>query len=214
MKLSQIAYSRFKDGLLTGRIRAGATLSQSALCDLLDVPVGPLREAVQVLEFEGLLTVMPRSGIRITKPDLAAIRDAFQLRRLVERESAAHFAAHARAEVLGRLEAAHHDLLTAVDLSPDNPALWTLARTVDHDLHSTLIRSLRNPLITATFDRVHAQISLVRLDMEYELSATLIRRTMTEHRTVLDALRAGDPDSSAKAMEAHLTQAMHRHMWL
>jgi DNA-binding GntR family transcriptional regulator len=214
MKLSQIAYARFKDSLLAGRIRAGATLSQNALCELLDVPVGPLREAVQVLEFEGLLTVMPRSGIRIAKPDLTAIRDAFQLRRLLERESVSHFAAHARTEVLDRLETAHHDLLAATDAAPTDPALWAHARAVDHDLHATLIRSLRNPLITASFDRVHAQISLVRLDMEYELSATLIRRTMTEHLAVLAALRAGNPDAAAAAMETHLTQAMHRHMWL
>jgi DNA-binding GntR family transcriptional regulator len=61
---------------------------------------------------------------------------------------------------------------------------------------------------------VHAQISLVRLDMEYELSATLIRRTMTEHLVIISALRKGDPEAAAAAMEAHLTQAMHRHMWL
>jgi DNA-binding GntR family transcriptional regulator len=214
MKLSQIAYARFKDGLLSGRIRAGATLSQSGLCELLDVPVGPLREAVQVLEFEGLLTVMPRSGIRIAKPDLAAIRDAFQLRRLLEREAASHFAAHARADILDQQQAAHLALLAETDAAADDAALWARARAVDLDLHRTLIRSLRNPLITSTFERVQAQISLVRLDMEYELSATLIRRTMKEHLDVIAALRGGDPEAAMAAMEIHLTQAMHRHMWL
>jgi DNA-binding GntR family transcriptional regulator len=214
MKLSQIAYARFKDGLLTGRIRAGATLSQSALSGLLDVPVGPLREAVQILEFEGLLTVMPRSGIRIAKPDLAAIRDAFQLRRLLEREAAGHFAAHAHTATLDRLRQAHDNLLAETEQAPHDAALWARARAVDLDLHRTLVQGLRNPLITATFERVHAQISLVRLDMEYQLSATLIRRTMTEHLAIIAALRQGDPDAATAAMDTHLTQAMHRHMWL
>ena len=53
---------------------------------LLDVPIGPLREALQVLENDGLLTMLPRSGIRIVKPGMSLMKDSFQLRRILEIE--------------------------------------------------------------------------------------------------------------------------------
>ena len=57
-------------------------------------------------------------------------------------------------------------------------------------------------------------LDLVRLEMEYELSATLIRRTMHEHLRIIAALRDADSAAAAQAMDDHLTQAMHRSMWL
>ena len=69
MKLSHLAYQRFKEHLLTGQIKSGSAISQSELVRTLGVPISPLREAIQVLQAEGLLTVMPRSGIRIVQPD-------------------------------------------------------------------------------------------------------------------------------------------------
>ena len=199
---------------MTGRIRAGAMLSQADLVEIVGVPVGPLREAVQVLEAEGLLTVMPRSGIRILKPDLALIRNAFQLRRLLEREAAAHFATHATGGLLEHQQAVHQALLDESIASPRHPSLWARARAMDSELHRMLIGALRNPLISSTFERVYCQITLVQLDMEYELSPTLIHLMMQEHLTIIAALRSGDPQAAAAAMDTHMTQAMHRHMWL
>ena len=214
MKLSQLAYARFKEGLVARRIRPGAVLSQADLSELVGVPIGPLREAVQVLESEGLLTVMPRSGIRITKPDMSTIRNVFQLRRIVEREAAMRFAELAQDVALQQQEAAHRAVIAAVDAVNCGPALWERARAVDVALHHLLIAQLRNPLIAELFEKLHLQITLVRLEMEYELSATLIRRTMHEHLRIIAALRDADSAAAAQAMDDHLTQAMHRSMWL
>src|SRR5688572_19142702 len=85
VKLSQLAYQRFKEALFTGRIRSGSVISQSELVQILEMPISPLREALQVLEAEGLLTVLPRSGIRIVQPDMELIKNAYQLRRVLER---------------------------------------------------------------------------------------------------------------------------------
>lgn len=214
MKLSQLAYARFKESLMARRIRPGAVLSQADLSEIVGVPVGPLREAVQVLESEGLLTVMPRSGIRITKPDMETIRNVFQLRRIIERESAARFAELVQGNALDRQEEAHRDVIASVEAGRAGPELWQHSRAVDLALHRLMIERLRNPMISEVFERLHLQITLVRLEMEYELSAALIRRTMQEHLRIIAALRAGDPDGAAAAMDEHLTQAMHRSMWL
>ena len=91
-KLSRIAYARFKESLFARRIPIGATVTQAELVELLEVPIGPLREALQVLENDGLLTMLPRSGIRIVKPGMSLMKDSFQLRRILELEAVRKYA--------------------------------------------------------------------------------------------------------------------------
>ncbi len=213
MKLSQLAYARFKESLFARRIRPGAVMSQADLSEIVGVPIGPLREAVQVLEHEGFLTVMPRSGIRIAKPDMALIRNVFQMRRVIEREAASRYAETFRAHELAEQRAAHLDVIARVDAQAEDPGLWEHERRVDEGLHSLLVANLRNPIMSSVFERVYGQIMLVRLDTQYTLSATLIRRTMQEHLRIIDALQES-PEAAAAAMDEHLTQAMHRAMWL
>ena len=92
--LSGEAYDKFKKGLLSRRIAPGSTLSQSELADLLSVSVSPLRNALKVLETEGFVNVLPRSGIRIEKPDLDLVRNTYQLRKIIEEPALVKFAEH------------------------------------------------------------------------------------------------------------------------
>ena len=131
MKLSQIAYQRFKEALLTGQIKSGSVLSQSDLVTTLGVPVSPLREAIQVLEAEGLLTVMPRSGIRIVQPDLELIKNAHQLRRLLEREAVLKFTISCPPDELEAWAERHVQLVKAIENGLDQPDLAARHAEVD-----------------------------------------------------------------------------------
>jgi DNA-binding GntR family transcriptional regulator len=212
MKLSRLAYLRFKENLLAGRIRPGAVISQAELSELVGVPISPLREAMQVLEQEGLLTVMPRSGIRIVKPDLELVRNAFQLRRVIEREAVARFAEQANAGPLDRLEARHRAEIARMEAAEDVGDFDRRAIELDRDLHGALVAALRNPFMSNAYDLAITQIQLVRLDMGYALSAGAVRRTLQEHMRVIEALRRHDAEEAGRAMDEHLTQAMHRAM--
>src|SRR5690348_12607746 len=92
LKMSQVAYLRFKEALFQRRINAGTTVSQADLVAVTGIPVGPLREALQLLEAEGMVRILPRSGIQIAKPDLATVRNAFQLRQILEVPAVRHAA--------------------------------------------------------------------------------------------------------------------------
>jgi DNA-binding GntR family transcriptional regulator len=122
-------------------------LTQSELMALLDVPVGPLREALQVLESEGLLTMLPRSGIRIVKPDMTLMKNNFQLRRILECEAVRKYAERAPAEELAHWEGAHRGVVSRAQSGMAEAALLEHARTVDHGFQAALIGALRNPQI-------------------------------------------------------------------
>src|SRR3546814_12348824 len=73
-RLSDVAYKAILQGLFDQKVPAGAFVSQNDLVRLLGIPVQPLRDALRVLEAEGVLTIHPRSGIQFLKPDLELAR--------------------------------------------------------------------------------------------------------------------------------------------
>lgn len=212
MKLSQVAYQRFKEGLLTGRIEAGAVMSQADLVRILEVPISPLREAIQVLESEGLLQVMPRSGIKIMKPDMELIKNSFQLRRLLEREAVLKYATSAPTIEIEAWEARHADVLAAVEAGLDQPALGERAEEVDDAFHLVMIGSLRNPIIDEVYRRTKERLALTALDTRDALSPVLVRQTMIEHLKIITALKRHDLEGAMAAMDEHMTLSMHRAM--
>jgi DNA-binding GntR family transcriptional regulator len=86
------AYERFQQQLIASRIRPGQFVSQRELAALIDLPLGAIREVIPRLEAEGLLRTAPQRGLQIANVDVKLIRNAFQLRAMIEREAAAQFA--------------------------------------------------------------------------------------------------------------------------
>jgi DNA-binding GntR family transcriptional regulator len=213
MKLSEIAYQRFRKALFEQKIATGSTLTQNDLVAMLEVQIGPLREALQILASEGLITLLPRSGIRVIKPDMALIKNSFQLRRVVECEAVRRFTETATIEELDRWLARHRELVEEAGNSHQREAeleLITRARTLDFTFHDTLITALRNPLIEQVYKRTQDSIELIRLDNMFLFSAVTVVTTMSEHIAVLEAVRLRDRDGATKAMEAHMSASLHR----
>ena len=97
-------------------------MSQSELVKLLGIPVAPLRDALRVLEAEGVLTIHPRSGIQFVKPGLEVTRATYQFRTIVERAAVRVFAETADENELGRIERRHRKLIASIEkrgLSPE-----------------------------------------------------------------------------------------------
>jgi DNA-binding GntR family transcriptional regulator len=209
-KLSHVAYARFKESLFARRIPIGATVTQADLMELLDVPIGPLREALQVLENDGLVTMLPRTGIRIVKPDMSLLKESFQLRRVLEMEAVRKYGEVVQDEELARWDAAHRDVLVAAQSRMAEDALIAYSGTVDRGFHAALIGSLRNSQIGEVYDRMNERIRLVRLDNLYRQSTATVTQAMQEHLTVLDAVRGQDIVAAVAAIEDHLRRALHR----
>src|SRR3954454_10907905 len=87
------AYENFQQQLVQANIRPGQFISQRELMQLLGMPLGAVRELIPRLEAEGLLRTVPQRGLQIAHVDLKLINNAFEFRRLLEREAAVRFAA-------------------------------------------------------------------------------------------------------------------------
>ena len=114
-RLSDVAYSRILELLFERRLPAGAFVSQNDLVNLLGIPVAPLRDALKILETEGVLTIHPRSGIQFVKPGLELTRSTYQFRGILERAAVAIYTETAEDSELDEIERRHLALIARID---------------------------------------------------------------------------------------------------
>eukprot|EP01036_Dinobryon_divergens_P042986 gene42986-57165_t len=105
------AYQGFTQQILSGAILPGQFISQRELMTLLDMPLGAVREMIPRLEAGGLIKTVPQRGLQIAHVDLKLIRNAFQVRSMIEREAVLAFVQSASDSELAAIEAAHQQIL-------------------------------------------------------------------------------------------------------
>jgi DNA-binding GntR family transcriptional regulator len=206
------AYERFQQQLIASRIRPGQFVSQRELASLIGLPLGAIREVIPRLEAEGLLRTVPQRGLQIANVDVKLIRNAFQLRAMIEKEAAGHFALTATDEQLNALEAAHRDVIRRAS-NGVTPGLLADAQAVDWGLHDAMVDALGNEIVSALYRVNSLRIRLIRLE-RVTLDADVLRPAMEEHLAMIAALRTRDPRLAVAALDAHLTHARNRALGL
>jgi DNA-binding GntR family transcriptional regulator len=208
--LSEIAYERILEGLFDKRVPAGAFVSQNDLVKLLDIPVAPLRDALRVLEAEGVLTIHPRSGIQFIKPDLELTRATYQFRSILERAAVRVFAEMADDAQIADIRDRHERLIDLVEKKGLTPEAQAGTEEIEVVLHGGVIDILKNPLITSNYRRMHNYLRLLRLDRK--ITAPLALRTLREHLDILLACQRRDPDAAEAALNNHFQAALQRNL--
>ncbi|UIJ45330.1 GntR family transcriptional regulator [Sphingomonas cannabina] len=207
-RLSDLAYRKVLEGLFDRTVPAGAFVSQNDLVNLLGIPVQPLRDALRVLEAEGVLTIHPRSGIQFLKPDLELARSTYQFRTIIERAAARAYAETADADVVAGLIADHKALLADIEQAGFDGAALVRLGELEERLHGGMIASLRNPLVETTSRRLKNYVTLIRLDRL--VTQPLALRTLREHLDILEAAAARDADAAEAALVGHFQAALQR----
>jgi len=210
-RLSDLAYDRILERLFDRTLPAGAFVSQSQLVELLGVPVAPLRDALRVLEAEGIVTIQPRSGIQFVKPGLELTKSTYQFRTMIERAAVRVFAEAGDDEQIEEIERQHLEFVARLEQAGglDQQTLDGLEE-LETLLHDSVIGILRNPLIETTYHRMHNYLRLVRLDRK--LTVPLALKGLREHMAIIRAVKARDPDAAEAALVAHFGAALQRHL--
>ena len=212
LRLSDVAYTRILEILFERRVAAGAYVSQGDLVDLTGVSVGPLRDALRILEAEGVLTIHPRAGIEFVKPGLELTRATYQFRGIIEAAAVAVYAETADAEEVEELHRRHIKSIQMIEETGLTDASLAELEALEQLLHNAIIASLRNPLIETSYRRVHNYLRLIRLDRK--LTPPLALRSLREHLEIIEACQARDPEKAEAALQAHFNAALLRHMGL
>ena len=210
--LSEVAYDRFMEALFSRKLAPGAFLSQHELVELLGVPVGPLRDALRVLQTEGLVTIRARSGIEVVRPDLAMARNTYQIRGILEEAAVRAYAETAPIAAITAMEQRHEALIGSFEGREPTEDDIRGMETLDRDFHFEIIAALRNPMVDETYRRIHAILNLILLERRF--SGPVMARTLREHLKILGACKARNADAAQKALNEHFSEALKRAMAL
>ena len=82
--LTQRAYDKIKRMILSGELKQGQVISTNAMAETLNISRTPVNNACQRLEFEKLLTVLPKQGVLINTISLETACGIYELRAAIE----------------------------------------------------------------------------------------------------------------------------------
>jgi DNA-binding GntR family transcriptional regulator len=208
LRLRDHAYSSFTEKLLARDIRPGQFVSQRELVELTGMPLGAIREMIPRLEADGLIRTSPKRGLQVLSIDIALIRDAFQLRRIIEGEAFAEFCATAGDADLARIEAEHVAVREKAE-SGVTLELLDQAQRMDWAFHDHVVDHMENRIVS-DIHRVNAiKIRLIR-NADTRMLPELVGSVMDEHLAIVTALRARDREAVVHAVHAHIDSAKRR----
>jgi DNA-binding GntR family transcriptional regulator len=200
---SSDVYDELRRGLLFGEYPLIERLAEVSLAERLGTSRTPVREALMRLESEGLVVRRPQGGFYPRSPNLAGIRDLYELRRILELALLVRPREHGERHDELALRAIHDDWTDLARNPPDpDPGLVVL----DENFHLRLAEAAGSPAIAEQLQVVNDRIRVVR--MQNFVHQDRVAVTTTQHLAILDALMGGDPDEAVVLMRAHLDEAM------
>ncbi|MFI5934673.1 GntR family transcriptional regulator [Actinoplanes sp. NPDC051494] len=196
MNARDTVYRTLLERLTHGHYRAGDPLIPQALSEEFEVSRTPVREALALLEQDGLL-VSGRRGFEIRRRDDEEILEIFETRAILE--SSAAYAAATRATPI--------DLARLRDLHDRSQATSDPAevRRIFNHFHDALRNAAHNRTITTLLTTIEAQVK-VSAPWTTPGGPREFGPSYAEHATILAAIRAGD---AAAARTATLTHSAH-----
>ncbi len=199
------AYASFTLQILNGGIRAGQFVTQRELTNLLDVPLGAVRELIPRLEAGGLVKTVPQRGLQVTPVDLKLIRNAFHIRSLIECEAISQFVLTASDAELERIDKQHQDILSRASAGAIDAQLLADARTVDWGLHERMVDAMGNDIMAEMYRVNSLRIRLISMENPLQLQPSF-----QEHLNFIAALRRRDGAQARQLMNEHIESARNR----
>jgi len=186
--------------IITGRLRPGALLVEAEVSARYGVSKSPAREALKVLQQEGLVDVIPRRGYVVTPITVKQIKDLFDLRLILERETAAAAARNATEDDIALLRRLSGNLYV-----PGDPDSYARFLTENRSFHLAVAQVSRNERLTAVLARLLDDLErLFHLGLDVrDRSETLVR----EHLEIVDAIVARDSQRAGAVMVAQIENA-------
>ena len=207
---AQIAYDAIKDDIITQKLKPGAFISETEYADKIGISRTPVREALKVLEQEGLLDIFPRKGVQVksfTLDDILQIHEAAEALESAVMGSIAERSAQGKVapEEIAALEA----LLQEMDahLKDGNMQKWL---SCDHHFHNMLIGLCDNPYILqyAIASRNRMNLTLWFITPKYSDK----NESTSDHRAIVKALKEGDIEGAREAARTHIHRTRKRLM--
>lgn len=190
--------NRLRSMILGAELKPGQRLVEDDLCERLSVGRTPVREALLLLQGEGLLS--RERGWVVETVDRSQVRAIFESRAAIELATARLAARHAEPaelEELSRLTEA---------MEPAESLTRSELNALNTEFHRLIVKASKNKLLEQFHERTQFHYWMLRVPILF--SESEVRETNRQHRNILDALRNCDEDEAERAARHHVEATM------
>ncbi|WP_376873616.1 GntR family transcriptional regulator [Albirhodobacter sp. R86504] len=192
------AYRRLLDEIRSGALPPGTRLREVEIAERLGLSRTPIREAMRLLEADGLVVHQPRLGATVRTLDYAEIMELYEMRAVLE-GTAARLAARAASEVeLAELSALNDEFCAAVG-DQDKAA------ELNRQFHLILQDAAKNRFLIKSI--ISLQKTMMILGPTTLLDVDRAHGAAQEHKRILAALIARDGAQAETEMRGHIEAA-------
>ncbi len=196
--LMELTADRIRDAIIDGEFELGSKVSEQSLADTLGISRSPVREALALLQIEGLIRVLPKRGSFIFMPDAKTVKDLCEHRAILE-----------SACVEMAITRNHDALIKGLQHGSD-----MMQRAIDRDaatdysagdlhFHRAIIDASDNASIAKIYTRTIGPLLALRTHLFTTMTAHL-DRSMDEHAALLDACTREDVPRAQAVLKQHI----------
>jgi DNA-binding GntR family transcriptional regulator len=196
--LTHQVFQHIRDEIVRGKLE-GQHLTENYFAERFGISKSPIREALNRLESEGLITIIPRRGAFVVELSEHDLEEIFELREALE-VLAVHNAVLTD-KVLARM---HSAVTSAGEFQKKNDKVNYIR--ADVAFHTTLAEASVNSRLRRILENMRNQTLIVR-SKTFELSS---QSSVQEHGQIVDALEQGQRDEAAELMAQHIRAVRRR----
>lgn len=200
VSLRQRATDKIREAILTGRFAPGQRLVERDLWQSLGISRTVVREALQHLQAEGLINIIPYKGPVVATLSLQDANELYEVRGALESLACAGFARNASEAQIARLRASLEFLRT-----PQASATTKDLLDAKNAFYAILLEGCGNRVIGDILTQLNNRVSVLR---RVSLgSPGRLPQTLSELEEVVQAIERRDAESAAQLAAAHVARA-------
>ena len=197
LPLRDVVFNTLRQAILTGELKPGERLMEIHLANRLGVSRTPIREAIRMLELEGLVTMIPRRGAEVAQITEKSMSDVLEVRRAMDALCVELACERISDEELKELKAACDNFEHAVR-SKDNKKI----AKADVELHDIIVKATGNSRLVQLINNLSEQ--MYRYRYEYIKDASQHNRLIEEHRIIYESIVNKDKETASQAAKMHI----------
>jgi len=192
-------FEQLRGDIMSCGLLPGEEVRESALAQKYGVSKSPIRDALQKLEWEGLVEIAPRQGHRVVPISISDARDILELREILEAAAVRKIVAEVKDDDLAAL-----DSFRTTDISD----LKSFVR-YNRDFHThigTLSGNVRQSSAMRALMDNYERLCIVSLSSRQRESEAM-SSALAEHNAIIDALQARDGRAAARLSVQHIRKS-------
>ncbi len=186
-----------RDMIMTGELKEGDKIRENEFCENMGISKTPLREALRVLNVEGLIKLVPHRGAFVTQPTFDEIEEMFEVMSLLEGFCAGAACEKMSAQDFYFLQTLHAELEKQYERRDQEGYI-----RVNNQYHTYLQDLVHNRVLNQIIDGLRKKILLYRFKSLN--TPNRFESSIREHRNLLEAFRQRDSERVKRLMRVHL----------